>query len=204
MHSSRKLVENYIIQIDKPFSKQEISQVTGVPYSSVSDIVSKLKKQNRINALQGLHNPKFYRYIRNSKEKKKKEPLNFTPDIKKLRIIYDKIGIHSRVADVVKILPYSETTIWRYVKILLHDKCIEKQKSRYIQKVFKPSGRSFSEYPMINKHYKRPQLIRELQLICKMGNFEVPNTDDLTNIEIIKLSERKKIKFTIQQLRCCS
>ncbi len=193
----KKLIENFIVQIDRPFCIREISQVTGVPYSSVSDIVSKLKKQNRINALQGLHNPKFYRYIRNSKEKKKKEPLNFTPDINKLRIIYDKIGTYPRIADVVNVLPYSEATIWRYIRILLHDKCIEKQKSRYKQRVFKPSGRSYSEYPMINKHYKRPRLIKELERICKIGDFKVPYSNNLSNSDLIKISEKYLIKLTI-------
>lgn len=197
MLSKRKLIENYIVQIDRPFCIREISQITGVPYSTVSENVSKFKEQGRIVVINGLNTPRFYRYVRNSKASQKAEPLNFTPQIEKLRIIYDKIGLLHRVAAVVNTLSLSESTVWRYIKILLHDGCIMKNRGRYYQKVFKPSGRSFDEYPRIDKHFKRPALIRELEQICKIGNFETPNIENLTNVEIIKLSEKRQIQTTI-------
>ena len=72
-----------------------------------------------------------------------------------------------------------------------------KHRGRYYLRVFKPSGRSFDEYPRMNKHFKRPALIRDLVQICKKGDFEVPNLDNMTNVEIIKLSERRQIQATI-------
>ncbi len=72
-----------------------------------------------------------------------------------------------------------------------------KHRGRYYLRLFKPSGRSFDEYPQMNKHFRRPALIRDLVQICKKGNFEVPNIDNLTNAEIIKLSERRQIQTTI-------
>ncbi|MCK5051113.1 MAG: hypothetical protein KAS53_05210 [Candidatus Cloacimonetes bacterium] len=197
MLPKRKLIENYIVQIDRPFCIREISQITGVPYSTVSENVSKFNEQGRIIVIHDSNTPRFYRYVRNSKATKKTNPLNFTPQIEKLRIIYDKIGLLHRVADVVNTLSFSESTVWRYIKILLHDECIRKHRGRYYQKVFKPSGRSFDEYPRIIKHSKRPAIIRDLEQICYKGNFEVPNVDDLTNVEIINLSERRQIQTTI-------
>ena len=128
MLPKRKLIENYIVQIDKPFCIREICQITGVHYSTVSENVLKFKKQGRIVVINGSNTPRFYRYVRNSKAAQKTEPLSFTPQIDKLRIIYDKIGLFHRVADVVNTLSFSETTVWRYVKILLHDDCIMKLK----------------------------------------------------------------------------
>ncbi len=197
MLSKRKLIENYIVQIDRPFCIREISQITGVPYSTVSENVSKFKEQGRIVLINGLSTPRFYRYIRNSKAAKKTKPLSFTPQLDKLKIIYDKIGLLHRVADVVKTLSFSESTVWRYIKILLYDGCIMKHRGKYFQREFKPSGRSFDEYPRINKHFKRPALISDLEQICKKGNFEVPNIDNIANAEIIKLSDRYQIQTTI-------
>ena len=107
------------------------------------------------------------------------------------------IGLLHRVADVVNTLSFSESTVWRYIKILLHDECIMKHRGRYYLRVFKPSGRSFDEYLRINKHFKRPALVRDLKQICKKGNFDVPNVDNITNVEIIKLSEKRQIQTTI-------
>ena len=197
MLPKRKLIENYIVQIDKPFCIKEICQITGVPYSTVSENVLKFKRQGRIIVIYGSNTPRFYRYVRNSKASQRIEPLSFTPQIDKLRIIYDKIGLFHRVADVVNTLSFSETTVWRYVKILLHDDCIMKHRGRYYLMVFKPSGKSFDEYPRMNKHFKRPALIRDLEQICRKGDFEVPNIDNLTNVEIIKLSESLQIQTTI-------
>ncbi|MDA3813180.1 MAG: hypothetical protein PF570_02890, partial [Candidatus Cloacimonetes bacterium] len=103
----------------------------------------------------------------------------------------------SRVADIANTLPFSESTIWRYIKILLHDGCIRRNRGRYFQRVFKPSGKPYDEYPRINKHFKRPALIRDLVQTCKKGNFIVPTIDKLSNTEIIKLSERFQIQVTI-------
>ena len=49
----------------------------------------------------------------------------------------------------------------------------------------------------MNKHFRRPALIRDLVQICKKGGFEVPNIDNMTNAEIIKLSERRQIQTTV-------
>ncbi|MCK5051097.1 MAG: hypothetical protein KAS53_05130 [Candidatus Cloacimonetes bacterium] len=195
--NKRRLIENYIVQIDKPFCIREISLITGIAYSTVSNNVSKFKEQGKIIIINGSKTPRFYRYIRNSKASQKAEPLSFTPQINKLKIIYDKISIFHRVADVVNSLSFSESTVWRYVKILLHDDCIEKHRGRYYQRELKLSGRSFDEYPRINKHFKRPALISDLEQICNKGNFEIPNTNNMTNAEIIKLSERSQIQATI-------
>lgn len=195
--TKRRLIENYIVQIDKPFCIREISQIIGIAYSTVSENVSKFKEQGKIVIINGSKTPRFYRYVRNSKASQKAVPLSFTPQLDKLKIIYDKIGFANRVADIVKALPYSESTIWRYIKILLYDGCIMKHRGRYYQREFKPSGRSFDEYPRIDKHFKRPVLIRDLVQICKKGNFEVPNADNLTNDAIIKLSDKYQIHVTI-------
>ncbi len=196
--SKRQLIENYIVQIDKPFSAKEISTITGVPYSTVSENITRFKKQGRIKPINGSKTPRFFRYIRNSKSAKQIEPLSFTPELDKLRIIYDKIELHPRIADLVKTVTFSQTTVWRYIKILLNDNCIMKHKGRYYQRVFNPTGKTFDQYPRMSRNYKRPELIHDLEKICLKGNFDLPDVKDFTNAEIIKLSEEYQVKITIE------
>ena len=51
--------------------------------------------------------------------------------------------------------------------LIVHYSCTMKHKERYYLKEFKPSGKSFDEYPRINKHFKRPTLIRKLEIVCQ-------------------------------------
>jgi biotin operon repressor len=201
MLKSSKLIENYIVQIDKPFCIREISEVTGVPNTTVFNHIQQFKKQGRIVLINGIQSPKFYRYVRNSKATKTNPVLSFQPDMVKLKKIYDLIGKYPRVADLCKVLPYSETTIWRYVKVLMYDRCIIRYKGIYFQLGFKPSGKTFDQYPVIIKKYKRPELLNELKQICFRINKKMPDVSSFTNHDIIDLIESYYVKATIQILK---
>ena len=200
MHPKRKLIESYIFQIDKPFSVTEVSNVTGVASSTVSENVHKMLNEGRITLIKGSRSPQLYRYVRPTKYKQetKSNLLKFTPDLDKLKEIYDLIEKYPRVYDICEVVPYSESTVRRYVKVLMYDSCIVKNNGKYLQYKFEPSGKTFDQYPVIQKHFKRPELISELKQICFRVNKDMPDVSGLKNHEITDLIESFYVIATIQ------
>ncbi len=49
----------------------------------------------------------------------------------------------------------------------------------------------------MNKHFRRSDLINNLVQICKMGNFEVPDFENMGNKELITMSDKYQIQATI-------
>jgi Fe2+ or Zn2+ uptake regulation protein len=197
MLNNYQLIENFIVQIDRPFCIKEISDITAIPETTVWKYVHKFLEQRRIVLINGVNSPKYYRYVRKTESVCKKNSLKFSPDKNKLKIIYETIGTHPRIEDVVKSVPFSKTTVWRYVKVLLNDDCVKRFKGKYYQKEFKPSCKTFDMYPKIKKHTRKPELIKELHNICNKYGFECPDVKNFKNSNIEKLIRNYRIKSTI-------
>jgi len=70
---NERITLNYIVQIRKPFSLQQVVDDTGLPKTSCFRVFKKLLKEGRIYRTRDGQNPKLYRYRYSEEEKSPKE-----------------------------------------------------------------------------------------------------------------------------------
>jgi hypothetical protein len=92
MHNQRQLIENYIVQINKPFCAKDISNVTGVPYSTVAHNLVTIRKEGIIKPISGNKIPRYYRYVRKKNAFKKTSPARIIPKSVDRKNIFGSIG----------------------------------------------------------------------------------------------------------------
>lgn len=178
-----RIIHRFIEYHRGPFTVSDIVRDTGLFRKTVQNLIPDFVRDGRLKLLSRERQGNIYVKALPA-DKDVTEQYDWRPDRAKLRWIYDLVGMHIRLQDIQKNSGFSNETIYRYLRILVADGCVEKFGSYYRQVTFKPTLRAYHHYHGFSTRSmknKRTEMILEIIWMCKRVNEQLPEIDSKTN-----------------------
>ncbi len=189
---AKRVIDRFVEYHKRPFTVKDVANDTGIHPKTVRNLLPQFVREGRIRVMLREPGGNIFGKVPVAQNTPTGKRSDWTPRMDKLQHFYDLVAKHPHIDDIRKHTPYSQETVYRYLRILVIDGCISKYCGIYTQKEFKPTFRPWSAYKgtcqQLSKYRmnERERIIKEIEHDCERKDLELPEFDENTPIEKLK------------------
>jgi|GEM_PF-2126247 len=186
------VIDRFVEYHRRPFTVKDVANDTGLHTKTVRNLLPQLVREGRIRVMLREPSGTIYGKVPVTQNMPTGKRSDWTPRMDKLQHFYDLVAKHPHIDDIRKHTPYSQETVYRYLRILVIDGCLKKLHEIYKQVEFKPTYRPWSAYKGTSQQLsrfrmnEREKIIKEIQHDCERKDLELPEFDENTPIKKLK------------------
>ncbi len=191
---ARRIIDRFVEYHKRPFTVKDVANDTGLHPKTVRNLLPQLVQAGRIRVLMREQSGNIYgKPVAIGKQRSGKQ-YDWLPRKSKLKEVYDLVGKHTHIDEILRHANMCQETIYRYIRVLVMDGCIEKWGNLYKPLEFKPTLRPYSYYKgkrVESSSDDRGCMLADIKYLSRLNQVEVPQElSNMSNGELWQIQSR--------------